>query len=202
VTDEQLLDAWRDGDATAGQDLLKRHFKALFRFFANKVSEEADDLIQKTMMRAVRGRDQFRGQSSFRSYLFVIARRELLRHYRTRQRDRLVFDPEVSSVFDLSGSPSSMAAKSQEQKLLLDALRRLPVDLQVALELHYWEDLSTAELAGILEIPQGTVKSRLRRAREALVTAIEQLSTDPQQRRETIDNLDQWAREVRAQAVG
>jgi RNA polymerase sigma-70 factor (ECF subfamily) len=78
----------------------------------------------------------------------------------------------------------------------------LPVDLQVALELHYWEDLSTAELAGILEIPQGTVKSRLRRAREALVTAIEQLSTDPQQRRETIDNLDQWAREVRAQAVG
>jgi RNA polymerase sigma-70 factor (ECF subfamily) len=49
-----------------------------------------------------------------------------------------------------------------------EALRRLPVELQVVVELHYWEEQSTAEMAEVLEVPQGTVKSRLRRAREQL----------------------------------
>lgn len=199
MTDEDLLDAWRDGDQKAGQELLRRHFPALYRFFANKAQDACDDLIQKTMMAAVRSRDQFRGEASFRSYLFVLARNELYKNLRSRSRDRLVFDPEGSSVWDGQRSPSTMAAKNQEERLLLDALRRIPVELQVALELHYWEDLSTAELARILEIPQGTVKSRLRRAREQLVVQLEALATDAVKLRSTVDNLEGWAQRIREQ---
>lgn len=198
MTDEALLEAWRGGDARAGQTLLERYFKPLYRFFANKVDHEADELIQRTMLATVRGRDQFRGQSSFRSYLFVIARHELHRFYRDRRRDRLVFDPEQSSVFELTQSPSTLAAKRQEQQLLLEALRRLPIELQTALELHYWEELSTAELAEALEIPQGTVKSRLRRARERLEQEIAKLVADPEQQRATLDQLDGLGEQLRS----
>jgi RNA polymerase sigma factor (sigma-70 family) len=197
VQDEQLLEAWRSGDETAGQRLLKRHFRPLYRFFANKAGDACDDLIQTTMMSIVRAKDQFRADSSFRTYLFVVARNTLHRHLRSQQRDRLVLDPEQDSIWALTRSPSTMAAQGQQQRILLDGLRRIPVDLQIALELHYWEDLSTAELAEILGLPQGTVKSRLRRAREQLVAQVEALTDDPDHRRRTNDNLDRWAAEIR-----
>ena len=200
MKDGELLDAWRDGDAAAGQALLKRHFSSLFRFFANKAPDAGEDLIQKTMLAAVRSRDRFRGETSFRAYLFVLARNELFRHIRTRHRDRLVFDPDADSLWDVDHSPSTMAARNQEHRILLDALRRIPLELQVALELHYWEDLTTAELAQALEIPQGTVKSRLRRARARLVEQVEACSDSPQMRASTVDNLERWAEEVRGAA--
>lgn len=200
MTDEELLDGWRGGDPAVGQALLKRHLRPLYRFFANKAGEQCDDLIQTTMMSVLRAKDQFRADSSFRTYLFVVARNVLHRSLRTQRRDRLVFDPETTSVWEVTSSPSTMAARSQEQRILLDALRRIPVDLQITLELHYWEDLTTAELALILDIPQGTVKSRLRRAREQLVAQIEALTADPDQRARTTDHIERWAAEIRAEA--
>lgn len=52
--------------------------------------------------------------------------------------------------------------------MIVDALRRIPVELQIALELHYWEGLSASEFADVLDIPLGTVKTRLRRAKQRL----------------------------------
>ena len=63
---------------------------------------------------------------------------------------------------------------------------------------HYWEEMSTAELAGVLEIPQGTVKSRLRRGREAVEAEIERLTSDPELRESTLSGFDKWAAEIRA----
>jgi RNA polymerase sigma-70 factor (ECF subfamily) len=71
-------------------------------------------------------------------------------------------------VCDASDSPSRFAAERQEQAQVLDALHRLPLDLQITLELHYWEEMTVAEIAVVLEIPVGTVKSRLHRARDRL----------------------------------
>ena len=197
--DRALLEAWRQGDAQAGNRLLKRHFDALYRFFRNKVDHGIEDLIQATFLACVRSRDKFRGDCSFRTYLFVIARHELYRSIRTRKRDRLVFDPDADSVHDLNPGPATIAAKKAEQKLLLRALRRIPVDLQVALELHYWEQLTTRELAEVLEVPQGTVKSRLRRAREALEGAMADLAETPQQLQSTVGDLEMWARSIKQQ---
>lgn len=196
VDDFELLDRWRAGDNAAGNQLLKRHFDALYRFFSNKLPDHADDLIQATLMACVRGVGSFRKECGFRSFLFVVARHELYRFIKGKYRSPVVFDPALVSVADVGPSPSSALAKRKEQRLLLLALRRIPLDLQVVLELHYWEGLSTRELADAMEIPQGTVKSRLRRAREALERELAAVA-EAQDVRATLDGLDQWVAGIR-----
>ncbi|MCA9648970.1 MAG: sigma-70 family RNA polymerase sigma factor [Myxococcales bacterium] len=198
VEDFELLERWRGGDAEAGNQLLKRHFDALYRFFTNKLPDHADDLIQATMMACVRGVGSFRKECGFRAFLFVVARHELYRWIRKHRRSRVVFDPSLVSVADLGPSPSTALAQRKEQRLLLMALRRIPLDLQIVLELHYWEGLSTRELGEAMEIPQGTVKSRLRRAREALEQAMGELGESQAEVRATLDDLEHWVAGIRA----
>ncbi len=175
MRDEQLLKAWADGDQSAGATLLRRHFEALHRFFRTKAPDAHQDLIQSTMLECVRSRGLFRGDAPFRAFLFGVARNCLLHHFRSQARDRLDFDASRSSVLDLDPRPSTLAVRNEQHARLLEAMRRIPLDLQMVLELHYWEEMGTRELATVLDIPQGTVKSRLRRAREALRSALEAL---------------------------
>ena len=79
------------------------------------------------------------------------------------------------------------------RRLLLRALRSIPLDLQIAIELHYWEGMSGRELAEVLEIPEGTVRSRLRRAQEALEAAMAVHAEDPESLASTRAELDKWA---------
>lgn len=175
MRDDELLQAWAGGDQSAGATLLRRHFDALHRFFRTKAPDDHQDLIQSTMLECMRSKDRFRGDAPFRAFLFGVARNCLLHHFRSRFRDRLDFDASHSSVVDLDPRPSTLAVRNEEHARLLEAMRRIPLELQVVLELHYWEELGTRELAVVLEIPQGTVKSRLRRAREALRNALNDL---------------------------
>lgn len=195
--DFAVLDAWRAGDRSAGDALLRRHFDALYRFFRNKIDHGVDDLIQRTFVACIAAKDGFRKQSSFRTYLFTVARNELYHHYRRRQREAALFEPQTQSVEALGTSPSAVVARQQEQRLLLRALRTLPLDLQVAIELFYWEQLSTAEIAEILEVPQGTAKSRLRRAREELEIKLRELAESPALLESTIAAFDRWAESIR-----
>jgi RNA polymerase sigma-70 factor (ECF subfamily) len=195
-TDFQLLEAWRAGDRAAGTELFNRHFNGLYRFFRNKVGDDADDLVQQTFLAVVKARDRFRGDSSFRTYLFTAARSKLYNHFsrkRPDQKDRL----GVTSVIDLGVSMHRMMVKSEEQRLLLEGLRALPLDLQVALELHYFEGMRGPALAEILEIPEGTVRSRLRRGRERLRDELERLSASSERAATTMTNLDGWAAQIR-----
>lgn len=194
-SDFDLLEAWRDGDEAAGRDLFGRYFEAVFRFFRNKIDDAAEDLTQQTFMGLVAGRDRFRGESSFRTYLFMIARKRLYSYLRSRNRDREPLEVGHASVVDLGFvSPSRAVAVRQEQQLLLQALRRLPLEMQVALELFYWEELSIAEIAEILETPVGTVKSRLQRARIRLDTVLAELADSEALLTSTLDNFDAWAK--------
>src|SRR3954463_11182439 len=86
-SDLDLLVAWRAGDAAAGQVLFKRHFRKVYRFFETKCGAEADELVQATFLACVRAKDQFRGESSFATYLFTVARHELYRVLSERRRD-------------------------------------------------------------------------------------------------------------------
>ena len=82
-------------------------------------------------------------------------------------------DASHSSVAACDPRPSTIAARNAEHHRLFEAMRHIPLELQVVLELHYWEDMTTHELAVALDLPQGTVKSRMRRAREALREVLE-----------------------------
>lgn len=197
--DFELLDAWRAGDSGAGNDLFARHFDSLVRFFFTKVDDrEIEDLIQRTMLACVEFEGRFRGDGSFRSYLFAIARNELRMFWRRRGRSRV--DLANESVIDLGTSPSVAAAKSQEKKLLLSALRTLTVDQQILLELHYWQGMTAAELGALFEIDPTTARTRLHRARARLKTSLEQLCESPAEREAAMGGLETWAREIHLKA--
>ena len=196
-TDATLLDAWRAGDAKAGGELFARHFESIFRFFRNKVAGDIEDLVQQTFLACVEGRDRFRDDASFRTYLFSIARRRLHRSYRRAYRAARTIDFGVSSVWDLAPSPSCVLVEHDEQRLLLEALRRIPVDHQIVLELYHWEGLSGPALATVLEIPEPTVRSRIRRGTAMLRRQMKEIASSRQVLESTLTNLDGWARSVR-----
>ena len=197
ASDEALLAAWRSGDRQAGNELIERHFDALYRFFRTKIPEHAEDLVQDTLMGCVRGIEGFRQEASFRTYLFAIARRKALMYWRTRSRRGTNVDFDSTSVEDLGISAMSLVNRAQEERLLLRALRRLPLELQMLLELYYWEGLSGSALAEIHEVPEGTVRGRLRRARLLLDEQIAELAGDPAMLRSTIDNFERWLESIR-----
>lgn len=199
--DEDLacLTAWRGGDRAAGQRLFARYYEPVTRFFINKIGDASGDLIQRTFLACLEGLPRFRGEGTFRSYIFAIAYRQLCRHYRAKKGDKV--DLTSISAFGLDPSLSGLIVEREEMKLFLAGLREIPLDLQVALELHYWEQCSVAEIAAVLEIPQGTVKSRLRRGREALRAAIERLAARAELATSTIHGMETWARAVREHAL-
>lgn len=208
ATDDELLAAWRAGDRRAGEQLFDRHFKALTRFFRNKVRGEAaagdgmDDLIQQTVLGLLEAKHEFRGQGSFRSFVFGVAYNVLRNHYRRARRDADRLDFGVTSIFDLAAGPSQVMADEHEQRLLLEGLRKIPVEHQVLLELYFWEPLPAAEIAAILEVPEGTVRTRIRRAKQLLEAELQRLSKDPRLLESTLSNLEDWARSVRGGAAG
>lgn len=187
--DYELLRAWRNDDAAAGNALVRRHFEAVFAFLRNKAPEQADELVQRTFLGCVEAVDRIDEDRSFRAYLFGIARRQLIYHYRRSRREGDRFDPMTESVCDARGSPSKIAAVREEQRLVLEALNELPLDLQIALELHYWEGMTVGEVSEVLGIPPGTVKSRLHRARELLRDQLEALGASAEVTDASIEHL-------------
>ncbi len=196
MTDQELLALWRQGDAQAAEALFERHFDGLYRFFRNKAGTAVDDLVQRTLLGAYEASDRFRGDSSFRTFLFAIARNQLLVHLaKLRGVERI--EPERDSVADSAPSPSSVVHRRREQAIVLQALRRLPVDHQILLELFYWEEHSGAELARILEVPEGTVRTRLRRARQLLADEVTSMQASAGPALSASDDLDAWAKSLR-----
>jgi RNA polymerase sigma-70 factor (ECF subfamily) len=194
--DMELLEAWRAGDAVAGSALLRRHFDALFRFFRARFDDGIADLVQRTLVGAVEARDRVPA-TSFRAYLFGIAHKQLLMEFRRVSSVRVgpaLNDPPAST----GASPSKILLQHEEQQLLLKALRRVPIEMQVVLQLYYWEELGTAEIAEAVGIPAGTVKSRLFRARQLVKESIASLASNPATSGSTMANFDEWARSLRA----
>lgn len=191
-----MLERWRAGDRTAGNRLFDRHVRALMRFFRNKVDRGVEDLMQDTMLACVRGRDRLRNDGSFRAYLFQTARFVLYEHVR-RRRDG-AFDPEELSLADLGPGPSTAYAKHREQQILLQALQKLPLEYQVTLELYFLEGLSGPELSVALDVPEATVRSRIRRGSDKLRAHIDTLNESPELLESTTTNLEDWLMRLRS----
>ncbi len=196
-TDEELLREWSAGDEAAGNDLVRRHFDAVYGFFRSKLSDDVDDLIQRTFLGALEAAGRYRGEAGFRAFVFGIARNILLEHFRSLHRGRSV-DPYASSALDLDPSPSEMVARFEEQRLLLMALRAIPLDDQIALELRYWEQLSTEQIGVVLGLTGGSARSRLKRARARVCDKLAELTDDAARLLSTTDDLERWARSLRA----
>lgn len=199
-SDLALLDAWRGGDARAGSALFHRHYALVSRFFRSKANaSDVGDLIQSTFVACIEGKDRYEGTGTFKSYLLGIGFRLLCHHYRSKQRMSARIDFTSVSACDLAPSPSEIVAARQEQRLILTALRRIPLEHQTLLEMVFWEDFTAAEAAAALGIPLGTAKSRIRRAHQLLREQLEALADSPVVIETTMTWLDDWARGLREQ---
>lgn len=201
-SDAELVVAWASGEQAAGARLIDRHFDAVHRFFANKVHSAArDDLVQQTFLACVEGRQRFRGESSFRTFLFQIARHQLYGHYRRSGRE-VFADSSVSCFRDLRTSPTGLLSRRDNHRILLEALQSLPLDLQLALELTFWENLPAADVAAVLGIAETTVYTRVHRARAAIHRYLREagVSSDANGWSVSSDEIGTWMRSLRAQA--
>lgn len=163
----ELLQRWQAGDAAAGEQVLAAHFWPIYRFFRSKLDASADDLAQRTFLVCVEARERVRPELGVRAFLFGIARRVLLESLRGVERDARI-DPESTSIAAATRTQGSLLDARDAGRAVRDALRELPIDFQIAVELHYWEGLTVVEIADVLGVPSGTVKSRLSRARRDL----------------------------------
>lgn len=195
-TDGELLERWRRGDRGAGEALFERHYDQVERFFLNKTSNAVQDLVQETFARCVAGCARIKDNEKFQLYVLGIAYNVLKTYFREHYRAGLVVPDDVS-VRDLNPGPCTLVARHREHRLLLESLRSIPVDEQVVLELHYWENLCTDEIAAVLEIPIGTARGRLQRARARLADVMHRLRETPQELTSTIARLEDWATECR-----
>jgi RNA polymerase sigma factor (sigma-70 family) len=166
--DFALLSRWRDGDRSAGEQLFQRQFDHLYRFFASKCNGDIDELVQSTLLGCLNAKQQFRADSTFKAYMFTVARHELYKYLRARRRDQERLDFSTISIADLATTPGTRIARDQAHRRLLDALRELPVEQQTLLELYYWEDLDIATLGTIFDAPPPTIRTWLYRARQQL----------------------------------
>ena len=196
-SDFALLDAWATGDRAAAQVLFARHFDAVYRFFRNKSGEHLEDLVQDTFVACIEARERFRRDASFRTFLFATARNVLCSWYRKRRKTTDPLDFERVGLSQLSETPSKIIARKEEQRVLLEALRLLPLDYQIALELYHWEGMTGPELTRVLGLSEPAVRSRLHRAKLELRRQIDRIEASDEVLRSTLLNLEKWARSLR-----
>lgn len=202
MQDWELFEAWCGGDNSAGEELVGRYLGILTRFFRNKVRnpDDAADLISETLMVCTKNKRSVDNPEAFRSFLFAVAMNILRQHYRKKaKRDRELGDFEDVCVgeSDHPRSLNSMAALQEETRLLVRALRRLSLDMQIVLELEYFEGLGGTEIADLLGVPRQTVYTRLRRGKERLKTVMTELASTPQLAQSTMMGIKTWALNVR-----
>jgi RNA polymerase sigma-70 factor (ECF subfamily) len=194
--DRHLLEAWRSGDRKAGQELVERHYSAVYRFFFGKVRDAVcEDLSQQTFEVVCRRRDAYRGDGSLRAYLFGVARFVLIGWARRQRR----FEPTEDSLPADADPLPGLLADRELVKIVATALRGLALDDQLLIELKDWEHLTQAELAALFEVPQATVARRLQRARARLRAAVERLVEDPALRDRTLRGLESCMESIRVE---
>ncbi len=173
--ESRLIARAQTGDHRAFAELVRQHQDRVFRFILRLVGtrEDAMDLTQETFMRAHQALPGWRPQAQFRTWLFSIAHNATLDVLRRRGRIEFVSfvdlpaGEEDHALPDPARHPDERLAIRQSIELLERTLRALPFEQREILLLREVEDMSYIEIATALGIAEGTVKSRLARARSA-----------------------------------
>jgi RNA polymerase sigma-70 factor, ECF subfamily len=173
--DAGLLRRIGQGDEDAMALFYREHGRVVLGQVLLVVGERvlAEEIVQDTMLAVWRGAGSFRGESSVRSWVIAIARRRT----RDRLRGRRLRVVDDASLADQPGSgpgPEVMALDRAELAEVRDAIQELAAAHREVLGLAFGSGLSLAEVADVLEIPVGTVKSRLAAARAALNRTLDQ----------------------------
>jgi RNA polymerase sigma-70 factor (ECF subfamily) len=177
-TDEQLLEAYRLGDRSSFNQLVDRYHRELFHFLVRFLGDRAaaEDMFQETFLQVHQSADQFDLERRFRPWLFTIAAnkaRDLMRSQARRPTNPLQAsinscDDESGKFIDLMEISTTQPSESMEQRelqqLVQGTVQSMPEHLREILLLSYFHQFPYKQISDILEIPLGTVKSRLHAA--------------------------------------
>lgn len=171
IEDAALAARARDGDSQAFVELVRRHQDRVFRFLLRLTGsrDDAMDLAQDTFMKAWQAMPRWRPDAQFGTWLLQIARNGALDVL--RRRGVVGFEPlgDDPPFVDAAPGPEAQLETRQRFEMLEVALQRIAVEHREVLLLREVEDMSYAEIAAALGIAEGTVKSRIARARVALL---------------------------------
>ena len=174
----ELLAGIRRGEGAAFEAVARMHAPRLFRFAIRLTGrrEDAEDLVQETLVRALPALRKFEGRAKLSTYLLRTLGNLWKNMLRSRKRSRLVEwergrgDDEGKEIVAINGSPSPLERLEAEDRAgeIRAAVSRLEPNRRMALLLREVEELSYEEIAAMTGAPVGTVRSRLARAREDL----------------------------------
>ena len=172
-TDEQLMKRASQGNERAFEELYNRHVRRLQGFFKRRLAGDADlaaDFTHDAFLRLYAARERYREGKDVRAWLYTIAYNLIKNHYRN----------QFTIVNDAKGDVAADSAIEVEldaailHDALSDVLRSMPEPLAMLFSLHYEEELTIPQIAQIIQLPEGTVKSRLHKAMTTIKTKLKQ----------------------------
>jgi RNA polymerase sigma-70 factor (ECF subfamily) len=169
-SDTELVARARQGDEAAFEQLVLRHQCYVFNLAYRVLGDytEAEDMTQEAFVRVWRGLSGFRGQARFTTWLYRIVHNLCLNRLPGLQRELLQTEPLEEVLADPGPSPADLFAVREQMAFLHAQMDRLPEKYRLVLTLRYLQHLSYDEIAAALEMPMGTVKTHIHRARRLL----------------------------------
>jgi len=175
-SDEELAQGIQQGNQADMTELVERYYDALLRYLYRLCAGRqnlAEDMVQETFLRALRKIALYDPQRPFKPWLYAIAT-NIARNYHQKADTRFTENPAENSDFvDPQSQPESKVMQAEAAENVANALTQLPDHQREVVVLFYYEDMPQKDIAAILNIPIGTVKSRLSLGLKRLRTMIE-----------------------------
>jgi len=169
--DTILIEQALEGDERAYAALVKRHQGMVARVIMRVTNrpDQVEDIAQEVFISAFQNLDRFKRRSGLGTWLYRIAVNKSIEALRREKAQRSLYERAMnepsffpdSVIFSERHSGEKLVLERERQAMLFDALERLPMESRTILTLRYIEELSTTEISRVLEIPEGTVRSRL-----------------------------------------
>jgi RNA polymerase sigma-70 factor (ECF subfamily) len=184
MDDQTLANACRTGDEAAWNALVERYGRRVYgiAYHFTLRKEDAEELSQEIFLKVFENLHRFDGQYAFGAWIVSLARNLCIDQYRRRKREKSfvhVSDESVMPLLPAGDDPARNALQKERTKLLFEAIAELPDELSEILILRDLDGLSYDEIAAALELPEGTVKSRLFRARAETAKLIRRKTETP-----------------------
>ncbi len=188
VEDRELVASAKRGEEKAFETLLKKYRKSVYYMLLKMVknTDDAEDLTQEAFAKAFNSIEKFDSKFAFSTWLFRIATNNCIDFIRKKRVQTVSIDAPVEGedgssmrydVRDDDLDPNDAMLKQQRKRYLTMAIERLPEKYRELVELRYFRELSYEEVANELQIPLGTVKAQLFRARELLNQELKNLKS-------------------------
>jgi RNA polymerase sigma-70 factor (ECF subfamily) len=178
---DTLIERCLRGDERAWEDIVGRYWRKVFNVAYKFVGrhDEAEDLTQDIFLKVFKSLATFDRRANFQTWLISVSRNLCIDHYRSVRREREAIDRSVAAndLAPVSDTPGPLAVIEQQDRvaLLREAMRALPKSLRTAVMLRDIRELSYQDIADQLDLPEGTVKSRINRGRNELARQIRKL---------------------------